>query len=74
MLGNLLLLKNGGEGHVGRPNNGLIPVWPHNNTQGAWDMGVHPAFEPGYKPVKEAGFNANEIYAGWRPDASKRCM
>lgn len=64
LLGNLLLVKNGGEGHVGRVNNGLIPVWPHNNTQGAWDMGVHPAFEPGYKPVKEAGFNAEEIYAG----------
>ncbi|MFQ5407072.1 MAG: NADH-quinone oxidoreductase subunit NuoG [Anaerolineales bacterium] len=27
-------------GHVGRANNGIIPVWPHNNTQGAWDMGV----------------------------------
>ncbi len=30
-------------GHVGRANNGLIPVWPHNNTQGAWDMGVPAA-------------------------------
>lgn len=26
-------------GHVGRPNNGLIPVWPGANTQGAIDMG-----------------------------------
>ncbi|MGH2524080.1 MAG: molybdopterin-dependent oxidoreductase, partial [Anaerolineales bacterium] len=26
--------------HYGRPNNGLVAVWPHNNTQGAWDMGV----------------------------------
>lgn len=64
LLGNLLLLKNGGEGRVGRANNGLIPVWPHNNTQGAWDMGVHPAFEPGYKPVKEAGLSAAEVYDG----------
>jgi NADH-quinone oxidoreductase subunit G len=29
-------------GHVGSPNNGLIPVWPHNNTQGGWDMGLKP--------------------------------
>src|SRR5258706_3723001 len=27
-------------GHTGRPNNGLIAVWPRANTMGAWDMGV----------------------------------
>ncbi len=64
LLGNLLLVKNGGSGHVGRVNNGLIPVWPHNNTQGAWDMGIHPAFEPGYKPIKTPGRNATAIYDG----------
>ena len=65
MLGNLLLLKNEeGRDHVGRPNNGLIPVWPHNNTQGAWDMGVHPALAPGYKAVEEPGLDAAAIYAG----------
>ncbi|NLX08921.1 MAG: NADH-quinone oxidoreductase subunit NuoG [Chloroflexi bacterium] len=32
---NLLIVS----GHVGRPNNGLIPVWPGANVQGAWDMG-----------------------------------
>ncbi len=63
LLANLLLVKNG-EGHVGRPNNGLIPVWPHSNTQGAWDMGVHPAFAPGCKPVSEPGLRATDIYAG----------
>ncbi len=26
-------------GHVGKPNNGLLPVWPGANTQGALDMG-----------------------------------
>ncbi|MFQ5421905.1 MAG: molybdopterin oxidoreductase family protein, partial [Anaerolineae bacterium] len=41
-----------------------IPVWPHNNTQGAWDMGVHPALGPGYKAVKEPGMDAQAIYAG----------
>ena len=65
LLGNLLLVKNGSDrDHVGRGNNGLIPVWPHNNTQGAWDMGVHPAFSPGYKPVAEMGLDAAAIYEG----------
>ena len=62
LLANLLLIKNE-EAHAGRPNNGLIPVWPHNNTQGAWDMGIHPALEPGYKPAAKQGMNASEIYA-----------
>ncbi|MEM7333074.1 MAG: NADH-quinone oxidoreductase subunit NuoG [Chloroflexota bacterium] len=63
LLANLLLIKDGDEAHAGRQNNGLIPVWPHNNTQGAWDMGIHPAFEPGYKAIEEAGMSASEIYA-----------
>jgi len=29
-------------GHVGKPNNGLLPVWPGANTQGALDMGFTP--------------------------------
>ena len=61
LLANLLLVKNE-EAHAGRPNNGLIPVWPHNNTQGAWDMGIHPALEPGYKAVDNPGKSAAEIY------------
>jgi NADH-quinone oxidoreductase subunit G len=35
---NLLIATN----HYGRANNGLIGVWPHNNTMGAWDMGLRP--------------------------------
>ncbi len=61
LLANLLLIKNE-EAHAGRPNNGLIPVWPHNNTQGAWDMGIHPALEPGYKAVINPGKTAVQIY------------
>lgn len=30
-------------GHTGKPNNGLIGVWPRANDQGAWDMGFHPS-------------------------------
>jgi NADH-quinone oxidoreductase subunit G len=29
-------------GHAGRPDSGLIPVWPSGNLQGAWDMGFRP--------------------------------
>ena len=28
---------------VGQPNNGLLAVWAHANTQGAWDNGFYPA-------------------------------
>ncbi len=31
--------------HAGKPNNGLVGVWPHANTQGAWDMGFCPGAE-----------------------------
>jgi NADH-quinone oxidoreductase subunit G len=30
-------------GHIGRPNNGLIPVWDKGNAQGAWDQGLKPS-------------------------------
>jgi NADH-quinone oxidoreductase subunit G len=50
--------------HAGRANNGLIPVWPHGNTQGALDMGVRPDFGPGYSPSAEPGLDAAAIYAG----------
>lgn len=67
MLGNLLLQTD----HVGRPNNGLIPVWPHNNTQGAWDMGLSPRLAPGYKELREPGLDADAIYAGVQSGAVK---
>ncbi len=25
-------------GHIGKANNGLLPLWPHQNTQGVFDM------------------------------------
>jgi NADH-quinone oxidoreductase subunit G len=66
LLANLLLIKrdNGdGGAHAGRINNGLIPVWPHGNTQGAWDMGAVPHLEPGYAAAEKKGRNAAEIMA-----------
>lgn len=49
-LANLLLLT----GHVGRANNGLLPLLPHNNSQGAADMGVSSHWLPGYERVGDA--------------------
>ncbi len=34
------LLKS--TGHVGKPNNGLLPAWQNGNAQGAWDLGFRP--------------------------------
>ncbi|MBL8056475.1 MAG: NADH-quinone oxidoreductase subunit NuoG [Anaerolineales bacterium] len=38
---NLALATN----HYGRPNNGLLAVWPHANDMGAWELGL-PAQDP----------------------------
>lgn len=63
ILANLLLLKNEeGVNHAGRANNGLVAVWPHNNTQGAWDMGIRPDAGPGYQPLEQSGMDAAQIY------------
>lgn len=35
-------------GHVARPNNGLVPVWPGANTQGALDLGFAPEATVGF--------------------------
>ncbi len=68
MLANLLLLKQGegddAKAHAGRVNNGLIPVWSYANEQGAWDLGIHPAYGPAYKALAEPGLSAADIYAG----------
>ncbi len=29
-------------GHAGQVNSGLVPVWPRNNDQGAWELGFRP--------------------------------
>jgi NADH-quinone oxidoreductase subunit G len=33
--------------HVGKPNNGLVGVWPKANNQGAFDLGFEPADDLG---------------------------
>jgi NADH-quinone oxidoreductase subunit G len=54
---NLLLAT----GHVGRANSGLLPLWPHNNTQGAADMGLRPNIGPGYQEIVEHGWNFDSV-------------
>ncbi|HMD90970.1 MAG TPA: NADH-quinone oxidoreductase subunit NuoG [Anaerolineaceae bacterium] len=44
-----LLVKTG---HIGRPNNGLIGVWPNGNTLGAWDLGYRPRSDLAQKLAK----------------------
>lgn len=44
-------------GHFGKPNNGLVGVWPRANTQGAWDMGFRPVSD-----LKEALNTAKALY------------
>ncbi len=53
-----LLLETG---HVGRPNNGLIVVWPSANGQGTSDMGLRPDYRPGYQPAERPGMGYAEI-------------
>ncbi len=50
-------------GHIGRANNGLLPLWPHNNTQGAIDMGVRPNGGPGYQQILEHGWDYDSMLA-----------
>ncbi|UCG22779.1 MAG: NADH-quinone oxidoreductase subunit NuoG [Chloroflexota bacterium] len=75
ILANLLLVKqdngDGGTGHAGRINNGLVPVWPHGNTQGAWDMGAVPHLEPGYAKAEKIGRGAADILAAASSGALK---
>ena len=68
---NLLIVT----GHVGRPNNGLLAVWPGANTQGALDMGYTP--EDTAAVLDNAGdyrvlFVADADPAGEEPGAAEK--
>ncbi len=39
----------------------IIPVLDRANQRGAWEMGVHPGFGPGYSPVKERGMGCADM-------------
>jgi NADH-quinone oxidoreductase subunit G len=60
----LLLLT----GHVGRPDNGLIALYPHNNSTGALDFGLTADYGLGREKLAESdrGLSAREMVAGDR--------
>ncbi len=51
-------------GKAGKESSGLLALWPHNNTQGALDMGVLPHLEAGYSPVSQAGATTDRMLNG----------
>jgi formate dehydrogenase major subunit/formate dehydrogenase alpha subunit len=51
-------------GNLGQPGGGLIALRTHANSQGASDMGGHPAFYPGYQPVENAAAR-RKFEAAW---------
>lgn len=54
------LLAAIGDGLVSKGAKVLVGV-PHAGSQGALDMGVHPALEPGYKSVAEPGMGTRAM-------------
>lgn len=51
-------------GNFGTPGGGLIPLRCQANSQGACDMGGHPAFYPGYQSV-ESAMTRKKFEAAW---------
>ncbi|MGH2545036.1 MAG: molybdopterin oxidoreductase family protein, partial [Ardenticatenaceae bacterium] len=45
-------------------NSGLVALWPHNNSQGAADMGVLPHLAAGYEAVDSPGATMDEMLGG----------
>ncbi len=48
-LANLQMLM----GNMGVSGGGVAPLRSQNNSQGAFDMGGHPSFYPGYQSVTD---------------------
>jgi NADH-quinone oxidoreductase subunit G len=51
-------------GHLGRKNNGVIALYPHNNSTGAFDMGISPERGLGRVSLGEKGMSWREIASG----------
>ena len=51
-------------GHVGRANNGLIALYPHNNSTGAFDFGILAGHGVGRTKVTARGMWAREMTSG----------
>src|SRR4029079_3221035 len=48
-------------GHFGKKNNGVIGLYPHNNSMGAVDMGVVPNAKAGRVKTQDAGMSAKDM-------------
>jgi formate dehydrogenase major subunit len=62
-IGNFLLLT----GRIGKVNNGIILVRDFNNSTGLLDMGVDPAYLPGYVMFEER-YEVQRISKQWNSD------
>jgi NADH-quinone oxidoreductase subunit G len=51
-------------GHVGRKDNGVIALYPHNNSTGAFDLGLLPDKGPGREGIGEPGMSWREMASG----------
>ncbi|HEX7587519.1 MAG TPA: molybdopterin-dependent oxidoreductase, partial [Anaerolineae bacterium] len=51
-------------GHVGRVNNGLIALYPHNNSTGAMDFGLLPTHSAGRVKAEVKGMPTRELTSG----------
>ncbi len=52
-------------GNLKAPGGGLTPLRSQNNSQGACDVGAHPALLPGYQPIADETCRA-KFAAAWR--------
>jgi NADH-quinone oxidoreductase subunit G len=57
--------------HAGRPNSGLVGVWPRANDQGAWEMGFEPADDLAEELKGKAVYIAGADPAGDDPALAK---
>ncbi len=48
-------------GHFGNKNNGVIALYPHNNSMGAFDMGILPNGSAGRNALQDAGMSAKDM-------------
>jgi predicted molibdopterin-dependent oxidoreductase YjgC len=64
-LTNLALLT----GNIGRAGGGVNPLTYDTNCLGATDMGIHPGYFPGYRPVNAD--NAREMESLWAVNADE---
>ena len=51
-------------GHIGRKDNGVIALYPHNNSTGAFDLGIVPDKGAGREALTKQGMSWREMASG----------